>query len=408
MRRKLRHWSKQAARAVFRRFGYDLRRYPRSDQAMARFASRLIADVALLPQRRRAELARALGVSQDKTIDTWEEECIHLSFPCPWLTKREVLLHPEVPLILGPWVSEIGFELLNWIPFLRRWLARHEVSPRRTIALSRGGVASWYAGLADRYVDVFDLCSPEHFRAGNGRREVELHGKKQFRICTDELELLQAAATKLGLDRYACVHPSLMYQSFWGCWMGALPVRWVADQCDHGEFAHAYDRPEGVPFRDYVAVKFYHSDCFPKNQANTRFARECVTHLARLGNVVVLNTGLELDDHADASSVARLPNVFDTTLLMEPRTNLEVQTAIVAHARRLYATYGGFSYLGPLLGVPTLAFHSHVNYVHEHHDLAHRVFNQPGMRYSVVGTAEVEPFLNLDFDGHSEEAIQAA
>jgi hypothetical protein len=79
---------------------------------------------------------------------------------------------------------------------------------------------------------------------------------------------------------------------------------------------------------------------------------------------------------------------------------------MVAHARRLYATYGGFSYLGPRLGVPTLAFHSHVNYVHEHLDLAHRVFNRPGMRYSVVSTAEVEPF--FDIDAHGEEVLRAA
>jgi hypothetical protein len=408
MHRKLIGWSKEAARAAFRLLGYDLRRYPRSPHMMAGLASRLIADSALLPQRHRVELARALGVTEEEALATWEEESIHLSFECPWPTKREVLEHADVPLILGPWVSEIGFELLNWIPMLRRWLASHGVSARRVIAVSRGGVASWYAGLADRYVDVFDLCSPAAFLAANEKREVELRGKKQFRLCEFEQQLLTAAAARLNLDRYACVHPSLMYEFFRGCWRGVAPVRSIMTQCDYGALAHAYRRPAGIPFRDYVAVKFYHSHCFPKTRANTRFVRDWVAHLARSANVVLLNTGLHVDDHVDANAANRSGNVFDATPLMDAPTNLETQTAIVAHAQRLYATYGGFSYLGPLVRVPTLSFHSAVNYLHEHLDVAHRAFNQNGMRYSVVATQELESFLHSGAQHQDEEARQAA
>jgi hypothetical protein len=237
---------------------------------------------------------------------------------------------------------------------------------------------------------------------------VELRSKKQFYICDFERQLVAAAAARLGMDRYACVHPSLMYEFFRACWMGLTPVRSITAKCDYRKLAHVYERPAGIPFRDYVAVKFYHSLCFPKNSANARFARDWVAHLARRTNVVVLNTGLHVDDHVDAPWTSRLSNVFDATPLMQAPTNLGTQTAIVAHAQRLYATYGGFSYLGPLVGVPTLSFHSVVNYVHEHLDVAHRAFNQGGMRYSVVSTKEMEPLLVGPACEQAEEALQAA
>jgi len=42
----------------------------------------------------------------------------------------------------------------------------------------------------------------------------------------------------------------------------------------------------------------------------------------------------------------------------EPQANLAVQTAVIGGARRFVGTYGGFSYLAPLLGVDALAFYS--------------------------------------------------
>ncbi len=408
MHRNIVRWAKRNTREVFRRFGYDLRRYPRGDKETRLFASRVLADAALLPDRYRVELARSLGVSAEAELSTWEEESIHLSFDCPWESNREVLRQPDVPLILGPWLSEVGFELLYWIPLLRRWLSQHGVSPQRVIALSRGGVASWYDGLASRYVDVFDICSPEEFRAGNAGREAELHGKKQFRICAFEQQLIQAAAAHLGWDRYACVHPSLMYQLFKTVWMGSAPVQSVMSRCDYGRFARAYWRPAGLPFKDYVAVKFYHSDCFPRNSGNASFVRNLLEHLARTQNVILLSTGLRLDDHVDAPSPEDLPTVFDASKLMEPRNNLEVQTSIVAHARRLYCTYGGFSYLGPLVDVPTLSFYSHRTFVQEHLDLAYRAFNQRHNRFGAVATSDIETILRGGTWEKDDEARQAA
>ena len=45
--------------------------------------------------------------------------------------------------------------------------------------------------------------------------------------------------------------------------------------------------------------------------------------------------------------------------LLRPETNLEVQSAVIAGAEAFVGTYGGFSYLAPLMGVNTVAFYSH-------------------------------------------------
>jgi len=42
------------------------------------------------------------------------------------------------PIVAGPWLGEVGFELLYWLPFLRWFVERFEISPDRLIAVSRG------------------------------------------------------------------------------------------------------------------------------------------------------------------------------------------------------------------------------------------------------------------------------
>src|SRR5688500_17618855 len=68
------------------------------------------------------------------------------------------------PIGVGPWLSEIGFELLYWIPFLRWVFAEAEIPRDRVVVLSRGGCAHWYGDLADTYVELFDHLSPDELR----------------------------------------------------------------------------------------------------------------------------------------------------------------------------------------------------------------------------------------------------
>ena len=68
---------------------------------------------------------------------------------------------------------------------------------------------------------------------------------------------------------------------------------------------------------------------------------------------------------------------------MTPQDNLAVQTALVARAGALVATYGGFSYLGPMLGVPTRALYTQGAFQRVHLDVLRAAY--PDAAYELVG-----------------------
>src|SRR5215471_21240781 len=72
-----------------------------------------------------------------------------------WQIEREIenLVASGRPLVAGPWLSEVGYEALYWIPFLRWVKAAFRLDPARVVAVSRGGTRSWYEGIAARYVE---------------------------------------------------------------------------------------------------------------------------------------------------------------------------------------------------------------------------------------------------------------
>jgi hypothetical protein len=74
------------------------------------------------------------------------------AFQDEWRIEREIaaVARGRHPIIAGPWVSEGGFEILYWIPFLRWFEDRYRVDPKRVVAMSRRGVAAWYSDVGSR------------------------------------------------------------------------------------------------------------------------------------------------------------------------------------------------------------------------------------------------------------------
>ena len=125
----------------------------------------------------------------------------------------------------------------------------------------------------------------------------------------------------------------------------------------------------------YIAAKFYANGALPNTAENRRFIGETLRTLTETSDVVLLDTGVRFDDHADLPSDVR-SRVHRITDLMRPEDNLEVQSAVIAGADAFVGTYGGFSYLAPLLNVPTVAFYSHpTGFRFDHLDVARRVFS---------------------------------
>ena len=60
--------------------------------------------------------------------------------------------------------------------------------------------------------------------------------------------------------------------------------------------------PPGLP-REYVAARFYFSDCFPDTPANRAFVQRVLASLIAHTDVVLLNTPFAVDDHRDVAGV---------------------------------------------------------------------------------------------------------
>jgi hypothetical protein len=135
------------------------------------------------------------------------------------------------------------------------------------------------------------------------------------------------------------------------------------------------DLSPGLP-SDYVVAKFYFSKAFPDTPANRTFVSDMLRNVSRQVPVVLLSTTVRLDEHSDyqtsSSSGLLVVDAHET-----PQRNLARQTALITRARGFIGTYGGFSYLAPFYGVPSLSFFSRRDGFETHHlDLAHRVFDR--------------------------------
>ena len=87
----------------------------------------------------------------------------------------------------------------------------------------------------------------------------------------------------------------------------------------------------------------------PRRGGEPRRLRDLLKELAEESPVVVLQPPLPADDHVHWEPPSRnCPNRRPAAAA----DNLAVQSALVARAEKLVATYGGFAYLGPYLGIP--------------------------------------------------------
>lgn len=259
------------------------------------------------------------------------------------------------PIVAGPWVGEVGFELLYWMPFLAWFAERFAVDRSRLLVLSRGGTRSWYEPFAAQYRDVLDYVTPEGFKAHHDARVREIGEQKQTRITALERDLLELMTAEAGVSGAPLLHPSLMYRVLRPFWWGHLGPAWVQR---HARY-RALERPrrEDLPAlpASYIAVKFYFNDCFPESDENRAFARNLVAALSSQVDVVSLSAGIALDDH-DACHVSA-HGVIELASATPASRNLHVQSAVVAHARAFVGTYGGFAYLAPFYGVPCTAYY---------------------------------------------------
>ena len=268
------------------------------------------------------------------------------------------------PIVVGPWLAEVGYEVLYWIPFLRWFQDAFGIPRDRLIVVSRGGMESMYRDFAAGYADIFDLTTPQQLAARNAQRrsEGEGGGQKQSATSTLDEELIAAVRSTRGLGEVAVCHPSLMFRLFRNVWHGNLPfdllwrrTRHVAVGRSNRTGAAARALPPGIP-DDFIAAKIYAGPALSTHEKTREAVRAVVTQAALIAPVVLLETDLGIDEHRDFD-LDGIPNVISARSLMSPRTNLDTQLALIARARFFLSACGGLAWQAPFMGVPTVAIY---------------------------------------------------
>ena len=296
-----------------------------------------------------------------------------------WALRRAA--HTGGPLLLGPFLGEIGYELEYWIPFLRRVLHRRGIEPDQATVVTRGGAGLWYRDFAAHALDVLELVPYEEYLPLLEERRALARDLKQLRVEDFDRRLVSLARERLG--PLTVVHPSLMFTRLRGLWFKGTPLEQVLPRL---EFRPLDVEPWPDLPAEYVAVKLYFNECLREGLETERFLRDGVERLAETTDVVLLSTGLFVDDHREWAT--QHDRVHPIEHLLRPADNLAVQTRIIAGARGLVATYGGFSYLGPFLGVPTLTFYGLEQTVPVHLEVLRRA--APGARYERAWAGDLD------------------
>ena len=312
------------------------------------------------------------------------------------------------PLIVGPWLSEVGFEILYWVPFLRWVKTYRHFDPERLVIVSRGGVAAWYEGIGARYIDVFDFFTPSQIKQRHDQRLAE--GEVKQRALTefdrDVVKLVKLAIERRDAELF---HPMYMYRLFYPYWKSRASINLIESFSSFERLPaiDASDVTSKLP-DDYVAVRFYYNNPFPETVENMDFVRRLLTRVTEITDVVLLNPGFLVDDHWDLKpDVTRRVHSIDQ--LLEPRNNLEVQTKVISGARAYVGNYGGLSYVAPFYGVRSLAFYSNPEHVAPHHlDLMYRAAATLKRGSFVALDVHSLDLLSLVVEGHALDASSTA
>lgn len=257
------------------------------------------------------------------------------------------------PILLGPWRSEVGFEALYWLPFLR-WAAVHfHIDPARFISVTRGGANILYGCPG---VDLFSLRSVEEVRQENLYDWQGTKLQKQTQVTAWDREVLASAARKaLGRgESYDVLHPAWMYWALEPFWNESRGLPYLSSMTDYTPISKIPHAAIDLPAK-YVAMKWYSRATLNGQDPKVRDAIAQVTAIVAAQTPVVLLGGTaDVDDHADLPiehpNVRRLPAVA-------PEHNLAQQMQVLAKATAFVGTYGGVAQLALRLGVPSCSLY---------------------------------------------------
>lgn len=265
----------------------------------------------------------------------------------------------KAPILCGPWRSEVGFESMYWLPFLRYLGGKCKGFADRAAVVTRGGLAPLYKDVAGMGFDLYALRDVKDVRRENlYDAQVRQKGKtiKQIQQTEWDEAVLEDAARALDIKGlYHTVHPAWMYWALAPFWEESAGLKYLHSMTDYEPLQKI--KADGQLPPKYIAVKFYGRATFPYPHPEIAdYVQGVVTRLARVLPVVTLGVGNSHDDHVDIPVAG--PNIFSLPQDVPAEENLRVQAAVLSHASAFVGTYGGVAQLALRLGVPSYSVYA--------------------------------------------------
>lgn len=314
-----------------------------------------------------------------------------------WQAYARYLSWSRRPILVGPFRSEVGFEVLYWIPFLHAFRTHYQIPKERLIAIGRGGSAAWYdmAGQADLYEHV----PVETARVWSVQASQQTGSMKQHQVEPWERHVCGLTASSLGFTRYHRLSPSWMYRLLQGYWGGTRGLRWLNERV---LFPVRLPAPEIEPGlraklpQEFMVARWYCRPTWPYKDDLILWMRKTTERLAKQMPVILIDS-FHADDHADIN-FGPLPNVVRLSELtdLDPLTNLAVQSSVIAKAKAYVGTYGGMSQAAMRWGVPTLAlYQDFANTAPEHLHLTQHLSLRTGVPFLACQPKDVDGALPM-------------
>ncbi len=312
-----------------------------------------------------------------------------------WPAYRRFLQSTDWPILVGPWLGEVGFEALYWLP----WLRASGLDKSRLIPITRGGAGTWYG--TERHVELFALREPRLVRIETAVRAQRTGLQKQMAMTPFDRAVIREAAAQLGLTRYHVLHPAWMYHDLQPFWNGARGLSWLWPRITAPDPKQPKTRimqspsvaplpPDVVLPKEFVAARFYLRSTFPHAQSTVTLVKSCLQTIAKRLPVVLLNSGVHADEHMDLAISG--PNVIALSDLvpLTVENNLAMQAAVIEKAQGFVGTYGGIAQLALRHRKPTVSFYADwqgTAIAHKH--LSDAIAVQSGVPFLCVRLAEI-------------------
>lgn len=274
-----------------------------------------------------------------------------------WRAFASYLSRSTNPILCGPFRSEVGFETLYWIPFLTAFRERYKIPKERLFYIGRGGSASWFdaAGRADLY----EFLPLEAVRTLSTQTGHQTGSIKQLRPEGWERDVCNLAARATGLSTFHILSPTWMYQILSPFWEGKETLHWLDQHTLHPARLPAPSLPAGLKLPEqYVAMRWYARATFPLKEDLVLWARRFTEAVASRIPVILINSGMQTDDHSDIN-LGPIENTVKLSDLckLDPVNNLAIQSSVIARAQAYAGTYGGMAQGAMRWGIPTIALY---------------------------------------------------